>query len=94
MLGAITATGDFSMPTVPVTTCPSPIPSGSSCYMYVVFRPTGTGLRTGNLIINESSPDSTQTVKLEGTGIGALVSPAALVACRREIVTTDAARRI
>lgn len=74
-LRAVTTRGDFAVPATPRTTCSTSIASGTSCYMYVVFKPTATGLRTGVLAISDSAPGSSQTVKLEGHGVGVLVSP-------------------
>jgi hypothetical protein len=93
-LGAIAATDDFSVPTVPMTNCPNPIPSHTSCYMHVVFKPTATGLRTAVLTINELSPGSAQTVKLEGNGTGALVSPADLAWGTAQAGTTSIPKQV
>ncbi len=63
VITAIGASGDFGQS----NNCGSPLVAGGRCTISVVFSPTATGARTGNLAINDSA--GTQTVSLSGTGL-------------------------
>jgi len=67
-LTGVATTGDFEA----TRPCPSVPPEGT-CKILVIFRPTGTGQRTGVLTINDSEP-SQATVALSGTGTAPSVS--------------------
>ena len=60
-----TATGDYS---VSGTTCSSTLGAKSKCTISVIFTPTQTGTRTGQLQVSDSAPGSPQTSSLTGTG--------------------------
>jgi|HubBroStandDraft_1064217.scaffolds.fasta_scaffold00048_33 subtilase family serine protease len=62
---AISTTGDFSVST---TTCTTSLAAKSSCTISVVFTPTATGTRTGELKVSDSAVGSPQTSSLTGTG--------------------------
>ena len=59
------ATGDFSVST---TTCSTSLAAKTSCKISVVFKPTQTGTRAGQLQVNDSAVGSPQTSSLTGTG--------------------------
>lgn len=64
-IGKIYATGDFSYAG---GTCKDRLGPGAECTVNVQFTPQATGLRTGTLTVNDSGPDSPQTVSLSGKG--------------------------
>jgi len=61
---SVAATGDFR-----TTKLCSSIPPHGRCATNVLFKPTQTGLRTGELTITDSDPGSPQTICLTGTGM-------------------------
>jgi subtilase family serine protease len=62
---AISTTGDFSVST---TTCKTSLAAKAKCTISVVFKPTQTGTRTGELKVADSAVGSPQTSSLTGTG--------------------------
>lgn len=62
---SIGATGDFSVST---TTCSASLAAKTSCKISVVFKPTLTGTRTGQLQVSDSAVGSPQNTNLTGTG--------------------------
>jgi hypothetical protein len=62
---AITTTADFSVST---TTCTTSLAAKAKCTISVVFKPTQTGTRTGELKVADSAAGSPQTSSLTGTG--------------------------
>jgi hypothetical protein len=63
---AISATGDFA---VTATSCTTSLAAKNKCTISVVFTPTATGTRTGNLQVNDSAANSPQASSLSGTGV-------------------------
>jgi hypothetical protein len=62
--GAITTTAGFS----DTTNCIAPLAPGGTCTISVTFTPATLGANNGTLTINDSAPDSPQTVSLSGSG--------------------------
>jgi hypothetical protein len=60
----IGTTGDFSVST---TTCSTSLAAKTACKISVVFKPTATGTRTGQLQVSDSAIGSPQTLNLTGT---------------------------
>jgi hypothetical protein len=58
-------TGDFSISS---QTCSTTLGAKSTCTISVVFKPTATGNRTGQLQVSDSAVGSPQTSSLSGTG--------------------------
>ncbi|MDX6257638.1 MAG: large repetitive protein, partial [Frankiales bacterium] len=58
--------GDFSDFSGDPGTCGDTIAAHSSCQVGANFHPTGPGPRTTTLVINDSAPDSPQTITLTG----------------------------
>ncbi len=57
---------------IPVDQCAgATVPPGSSCQVFVSFKPTQTGAFSATLEITDDAPDSPQTVAVSGTGIPA-----------------------
>jgi hypothetical protein len=65
-ISGIATSGDFS----PTNTCVSGLAAHASCNVDVTFTPTTTGVRTGQLTINDDASGSPQVVNLTGTGGG------------------------
>lgn len=63
--GTISVTGDFSA----TPSCPASLLPGSQCFVFLNFKATTSGPRTGTLTINDSAPGAPHTVSLNGTGI-------------------------
>ena len=64
-VNSINTTG---LPFAQTNNCPSTLPVGKSCQIQVTFSPTQNGKADGTLTVNDSAPDSPQTVSLSGTG--------------------------
>jgi hypothetical protein len=62
-VSSITASGDF---VVTSNGCGTSVAAGASCSIFVAFKPTTSGTRTGTLTISDSG--GTQTVSLTGSG--------------------------
>jgi hypothetical protein len=62
---ATSTTGDFS---ISKTTCTTSLAAKAKCTISVVFKPTQTGTRTGELKVADSAAGSPQTSSLTGTG--------------------------
>jgi hypothetical protein len=74
--------------------CTGTIAAGASCTIGVEFAPTQSGLVTASLAIYDSDPSSPQLVLLQGTGIGASLSPTSLTFAARDAGTTSAAKSV
>jgi uncharacterized repeat protein (TIGR03803 family) len=61
----ISTTGDFA---VSSRTCTMSLAAKSKCTINVIFRPTATGTRTGQLSVRDSAANSPQTSNLVGAG--------------------------
>jgi hypothetical protein len=75
--------GDFSIYS-PTTSCiltpGATLPSGQSCKIGFQFKPAALGARSANLVLNDNTVTSVNTIVLTGTGISqASFSPASLV---------------
>jgi hypothetical protein len=57
--------GDFA---ITGNTCGSSLTAGATCKITVIFTPTATGTRSGNVTIKDSDPVSSQKILLSGTG--------------------------
>jgi len=57
-------TGDFAQ----TNTCGASLASHRTCTVRVTFKPTATGMRTGNLPLNDDATNSPQVVALSGKG--------------------------
>ena len=69
LINNIAASGDFAT----TNTCGASVAAGANCGIAVTFTPTAVGNRYGTLTVtdnNNGAPGSTQTVPLEGTGLG------------------------
>ncbi len=65
-IAAISASGDFT----PTNTCGASLGAGAKCNVYVIFKPSVYGSRTGALAIaDDAVGGTTQTVTLSGTGL-------------------------
>jgi hypothetical protein len=65
----VATSGDFALFVfTQKTKCGSTLAAGSKCVIKVVFKPTQTGPRTGDLTITDNAPNSPQQVPLSGTG--------------------------
>jgi len=70
-VSSITATGDFSE----TDNCAGGISPGNTCAIYITFKPTQAGTRTGTLSIADDGPNSPHIVTLTGTGSGTAATP-------------------
>jgi hypothetical protein len=88
-IASITASSDFSQ----TNNCGTSVAAGSSCTITVMFKPTGSGTRSGTLSISDSAPGSPQMVTLSGTGgsAGPTVSllPASVTFSSQPVGTTS-----
>lgn len=86
----IATTGDFK---VSSTTCTSTLAGKGKCTISVVFAPTATGTRTGQLTITDNAGNSPQTAALSGTGlVPATLTPTSVTYAAQTKGTTSAAK--
>ena len=64
VLGAMVALGDFSQ----ASNCPSSLLPGTMCTLRITFTPSQSGVRTGQITIDDSDGNSPHVIKLSGTG--------------------------
>ncbi len=65
-ISGIVASGDFTQ----TNNCPSQLGPGATCYINVIFKPTGMGARSGAVTITDNTPESPHVLPLSGTGLG------------------------
>jgi FG-GAP-like repeat/Abnormal spindle-like microcephaly-assoc'd, ASPM-SPD-2-Hydin/FG-GAP repeat len=89
---SVATTGDFTAGKL----CPLSIKSQGRCSIFVLFKPTQTGARTGTLTITDSDPGSPQVVVLTGTGTAPEVglSVASLSFASQLVGTSSAAQTV
>ena len=63
---AVTVAGDF---TVSSGCTAATVYPGSSCGMYIAFKPTATGTRTGTVTVTDNATGSPRVISLTGTGV-------------------------
>jgi hypothetical protein len=68
---SINVSGDF----IQSHTCGSSLAAGAGCTIYVAFRPSQGGTRSGTLSVTDDELGSPQTVSLTGTGTMVELSP-------------------
>jgi len=86
--------GDFGQGALcPVA--PDTLAAGSSCTIYVSFRPGSAGPKTATFVIGDDAPSSPQTVDLSGAGLDggggtpvATISPVGALAFGNQIINT------
>ena len=71
---SISTNGDF----IQSHTCGSSLGAGSSCTIYVAFKPSQGGARTGILSVTDDAPGSPQTVSVTGMGTVVELAPTSL----------------
>src|SRR5581483_11547665 len=88
----IKATGDF----LETNNCPASLPAGSQCSIAVIFAPTATGTRSGNLQVTDSAGSIPQTASLSGTGVSSTLafSPATLSFSPQALGSSSAAQNV
>lgn len=64
VLGAMVALGDFSQ----ASNCPSSLLPDTMCTLRITFTPSQSGVRTGQITIDDSDGNSPHIIKLSGTG--------------------------
>jgi sugar lactone lactonase YvrE len=81
--------------TVQIGTCRYPttqLGANSSCTYHITFRPSVNGAESATLSISDAG--GTQTATLEGTGVGAALSPATLTFAAQKVGTTSGPQRL
>ena len=63
--------GDFTQ----TNNCGSLLPAGASCNIFVTFKASATGSRTGSLVVTDSDPTSPQSMPLTGVGTAVAFTP-------------------
>jgi phospholipase C len=89
-IASISTVGDFS----DTTTCGTSLAPSGSCTLSVKFVPTTSGVRYGNLVVNDNDPASPQTVRLTGTGTAVSVNPLTMNFGNQTINTTSATQYV
>jgi hypothetical protein len=97
-LTSITANGDFSLTTT-ATSCPytgGTMPAGANCTINVIFMPTATNTRTGDLTIAYIGAGSPLSVPLSGVGIVSAVnvSPTGLTFSAQNVGTESTSQPV
>jgi hypothetical protein len=95
---SITAGGDFSLTTT-ATSCPysgGTLPAGANCTINVIFIPTATNTRTGDLTITYVGTGSPLSVPMTGVGIVSAVnvSPASLTFSGQNVGTESTSQPV
>jgi FG-GAP-like repeat/Cep192 domain 4/Abnormal spindle-like microcephaly-assoc'd, ASPM-SPD-2-Hydin/HYDIN/CFA65/VesB-like, Ig-like domain len=65
-IAGIVPSGDVAA----TTTCGATLGPGASCTISVAFAPAAVGQRTGTVTLNDSAPDSPQSIVVNGVGLG------------------------
>ncbi len=91
-ISSVVVQGDFSQ----TNNCGTSLPAAADCTISVVFTPSTTGLRQGQLTIQDNAPDSPQAIPLAGNGVAPSVSvvPASLTFVSQYIFTSSAAQTV
>ena len=89
-IASISTVGDFS----DTTTCGTSLAPSGSCTISVKFVPTTSGVRYGNLVVNDNDPASPQAVRLTGTGTAVSVNPLKMNFGNQTINTTSATQYV
>lgn len=63
-IASIATTGEYAQ----TNNCGNGVAAGSACTIFVTFTPSGTGTRTGTLVITDNANGSPQVATLTGTG--------------------------
>jgi hypothetical protein len=85
-----TNAADFAI--VPASTCTGSLAATSICTYNITFTPSVTGAETATLSVVDA--DGTQTATLNGTGIGAALSPTTLTFAAQDGGTVSAAKSV
>jgi len=64
-INGIAASGDFSQ----ANDCPTMLVAAAFCTIYVSFRPTASGARTGAVTVTDNAADNPQSASLTGIGV-------------------------
>lgn len=75
-INGITLSGTGNKDFPQTNNCGASVPSGGTCTINVVFKPTAGGSRTATLNLNDNASGSPQTVTLSGTGGDFSIVPA------------------
>jgi hypothetical protein len=91
----VETTGDFTA----TSNCPGTVTAGAACPVSVVFTPTATGARSGQVQIFDDAPASPQTAALTGSGVagaaaGAVLAPTSLSFPDQVVNTASAAQAV
>jgi len=65
-IASIAASGDYTESDNCLSS--SPIAPGGTCTISVVFKPTASGTRTGQVVVSDDAPNGSQVVNMTGTG--------------------------
>ena len=90
-----TNAGDFSQ----TNTCGSTLPASSSCTFSVLFKPSGSGPRSAQLLVSDDANGSPQGITLNGIGAAvsnpvATVSPSSLTFSSQTVGTKSGAQPV
>jgi hypothetical protein len=70
-ISSISATGDFAE----TDDCGTGVSAAGSCTLSVTFTPTGTGSRSGMIVIQDDAVGAPHIISLSGDGAGVVASP-------------------
>jgi len=87
----IGTSGDFAESS---TTCGSSLGADAECSVWVTFKPTKTGTRTGTLTVEDNATNSPQTASLSGIGTSVAASPTSLSFGKQKVDTTSAPEKV
>jgi hypothetical protein len=86
----IATTGPFKQ----TNTCGSTVNPGNSCTLNVTFTNTKSGSLTGSVSITDNAPNSSQTVRLKGTGTDVQLTPTSLTFGNQPVGTKSLPQKI
>ena len=89
----ISGSAEFAV--IPGGNCGNTLGAGKSCAYHVGFTPTGLGLQSATLVINDNASNSPQQVTLNGNGSpAATVNPSSLSFSSQLITTTSTPKTV
>jgi len=93
-ISSISVSGDFAQ-TGGCPKAPNKLAAGASCKIWITFKPSALGTRSGVLTVIDNAANSPQTVQLSGVGVlPATLSVAALNFANQFVKTTSPAKTV
>ncbi|MHB8644169.1 MAG: choice-of-anchor D domain-containing protein [Thermomicrobiales bacterium] len=88
VIASIVPSNDFKVGVAPSgTNCGATLTAGATCTLQITFAPTVAGLHEGNLVFNDTAPNSPQTIQMTAKGLAPIATlNATALTCPNAIV--------